>query len=489
MFNLLKNLITNNEKKEIAKLIKTDPATLKAFENAYKKNLIDNPDDNNLFGISAKQIANNHPQNNSDNQNYNALVEKYIEKIVDELLVNLKVYHYSCKNHYENHYENHHEPPKKLLETPLTVEEINKLPEKLRPQLTGSLYSVDLKDEMPSKQLLVNYKKYLESPDPKTKKEFYNRFRQGLDILDLDNIIYKMLGQNPNAIGYWLPKITEAVKKGNFFKIPETTIIKVPLPLLQLTRKDYSSLTSTSLKIADRFCQKAFKLDPQKKYFIKTGTFSSKFDFRNAKIENPKEVMEIGQYLIFIQNQAVLMAGSVFMKSIPGKGPILAKAPSIYGASTTNEWCVRKYIEDKENCPTIYKGLPLHTEYRVFVDFDTKKLLAIHQYWDEEVMQKRFNQSPDSNTPDMLHDAIIFESHKEKLKENYENYKELVKEKLEDILQEIDLKGQWSIDIMQNGDEFWLIDMALAQNSAFYEYVPKELRNPSNENWIPEKIK
>ena len=203
MFNLLKNLITNKEKKEIAKLIKTNPETLEAFENAYKKNLIETPDDNNLFGISAKQIANNRPQNNSNNQNYNKLVEKYIEKIVDELLVNLKVYHYSC----ENHHENHHENPKKLLETPLTVEEINKLPEKLRPQLTGSLYSVDLKDEMPSKQLLVNYKKYLESTDPKTKKEFYNRFRQGLDILDLDNIIYQMLEQNPNAIGYWLREL------------------------------------------------------------------------------------------------------------------------------------------------------------------------------------------------------------------------------------------------------------------------------------------
>lgn len=74
----------------------------------------------------------------------------------------MKVYRYSCKTHYE--------PPKKLLGTPLTVEEINKLPEQLRPQLTGYLYSVDLKDEMPSKQLLVNYKKYLESTNEKTKK-------------------------------------------------------------------------------------------------------------------------------------------------------------------------------------------------------------------------------------------------------------------------------------------------------------------------------
>ena len=48
------------------------------------------------------------------------------------------------------------------------------------------------------------------------------------------------------------------------------------------------------------------------------------------------------------------------------------------------------------------------------------------------------------------------------------------------------LSGQWSIDVMQNCEDFWLIDMALAENSAYYiETVPKELRNPSEENWIP----
>lgn len=39
---------------------------------------------------------------------------------------------------------------------------------------------------------------------------------------------------------------------------------------------------------------------------------------------------------------------------------------------------------------------------------------------------------------------------------------------------------------MQSGDTLWLIDMALAENSAFYdETVPRELRAPSEENWLP----
>ena len=36
------------------------------------------------------------------------------------------------------------------------------------------------------------------------------------------------------------------------------------------------------------------------------------------------------------------------------------------------------------------------------------------------------------------------------------------------------MKGQWSIDIMQNGSDYWLIDMARASESALSECVPKE---------------
>ena len=57
-------------------------------------------------------------------------------------------------------------------------------------------------------------------------------------------------------------------------------------------------LTKTSLEIADRFCEKAFSLDRQKEYFIKTGVFSSKFDFRNAQIQGAEEVRTIGEILI-----------------------------------------------------------------------------------------------------------------------------------------------------------------------------------------------
>lgn len=40
---------------------------------------------------------------------------------------------------------------------------------------------------------------------------------------------------------------------------------------------------------------------------------------------------------------------------------------------------------------------------------------------------------------------------------------------------------------MRDGDDYWLIDMAPAERSTFYEQaVPKGKRRPMMENWIPE---
>lgn len=39
---------------------------------------------------------------------------------------------------------------------------------------------------------------------------------------------------------------------------------------------------------------------------------------------------------------------------------------------------------------------------------------------------------------------------------------------------------------MQNGDDFWLIDMATADCSALNDCIPKEKLNKVPENWIPD---
>ena len=56
----------------------------------------------------------------------------------------------------------------------------------------------------------------------------------------------------------------------------------------------------------------------------------------------------------------------------------------------------------------------------------------------------------------------------------YEENKDLVVSEVSNLLKDCKLKGQWSIDVMQNGSDFWLIDMARASESALSECVPKE---------------
>lgn len=450
---------------EAAQILKTDPELLRKFDEKYQECILSETDSDNLFTINAKQVAEEKEGIEARNCSQNI-----IDKIVEELISQTSVWKYDGRS-VSGSLDTTLLPETK---PEVTKTEVMSIPEKIRPQFTGFLMQRDIKESSYKTLLFMfeHYEKAKVSGNINQMRESYGMFRQGLDILDVDNVMYDMIGRNRNSMGYWLPKIIGPVTEQGFFKIPATTIIKVPLTMLQLTRQDYMSFNRTTLDIVDQYCQKVFGLNEDKEYFIKTGTYSSKFDFRNAHVHGAKEVRELGEYLLFIHWQALQMAS-----------PLTQPHP-IYGVSTTNEWVVRDFIQDKENNPTIYKGMPLHTEYRVFVDFDTKQILGIHTYWDSVVMKKRFAE--DHSLHDR-HDYIIYSMHEQELYRRYEINKQTVLDNISPWLSEMELTGQWSIDIMQNGEDFWLIDMAVASESAFYkETVAPELWKRTEENWLPE---
>ena len=458
------------DKDKIASLLKVDKEALAAFDEAYKKRCLMDRKSDNLFDISAKEMA-------GMRERPDGLNEGIIGRVVGELLSQTERWVYDGKTAI---LENCKCLPSD--QPPVSKEDIQKLPVPSRPQLTGELMMTDLGGIPSYVELLDLYQKYLTNPNSNAGQHAYHMFRQGLDLLDLDPVTYQIIGTNPNSIGYWLPKVVVPVDAEGFFKIPKTTIIKVPLPLLQLTRIDFDRLTPATIAIVDQFCHKAFQLDDNKDYFVKTGTYSSKFDFRNAHVVGEKEVRELGEYLLYIHFQALSMSHY----DLSGRNQ-----PIIYGVSTTNEWCVREFIKDTENRPTIYNGLPLRTEYRAFVDFDTKQVIGIHPYWDAKVMKNRFDNGPDAGTPKMLHDAVTYRACQDLLETQYAENKDRVVEHLQNVLQdsEIPLGGQWSVDVMQNGDDFWIIDMAQADRSAYYkEAVPEELRKRSQESWLPQDV-
>lgn len=447
-----------------AAMLRTTPGLLREFERSYHANVLDRKNaPTGALGPDARSVI----ASRSGHELSDAALS-LDARIVRELLADTSVIRYDGER--VTTIPSLAPVPEKYV----TEADVNALQPGERPQLAGELIHRQIDT--------VNYPLLLDmwrrATDPKRsarqRHEAYGMFRTGLDLLDLDPVMYRMLDLNPASMSHWLPALAETNEGKGFFRIPKTTIAKASLTLLQLSRVDYESLTAATLDVVDRWAQAAFGLNPDGEYFIKTGTFSNKYDYRNTHVTGPHEVAQIGEYLLYIQSQAVEMAGPL-------------NQPSTYGVSTTNEMVVREYIPDTHDLPTIYMGLPLRCEYRCFIDCDTDELLGIHPYWDPKVMNHRFRDWPDSDNPHMRHDAVTYKLREPSLMREYEATKDLVAAHIGELLPGLELVGQWSLDVMRDGDDYWLIDMAPAERSAYYgQAVPKGKRRPMMENWIPE---
>lgn len=367
------------------------------------------------------------------------------------------------------------EDPGKLVD----FSELEALSERSRPNLTGWASLRDV--HAPSWPHLFSIAKSCrETGDQEERQRGMHLFLQGLDILDLDPVLYAMLGMNPDAMSHWLPALAIACAKKGFLKVPKTRICLVPVDILQMARVEYEELTPETFAIIDEWAMRAFDLDISGDYFVRTGTESWKFDFRNARVRTEKEIRELGEYLLYLQYQSALAAGGFSGGHMTGV--------SIYGKSTTNEWVVREFIHDAENNPTIYHGLPLHTEYRFFVDFDADDILGVVPYWEPSVMKERFGNQDDAAHPDMIHDFVTYSMHEPKLMERFRKNVGALSAHVRAVLPYMDLIGQWSLDIMQNGEDFWAIDMALARDSALLEFIPQDrlkLVPETCDDWLP----
>lgn len=466
MFEQISAILTDKKDKlfsyeELAAMLKTDPDALKTFDEVYKTQVLESGElhENMLQWDTAtvKAILDKKvyfpPELNS-----------LIDRIVTELVLETRLYIYNAERggYYVTYSAN------RDFMTEVTNEELKRYPEELRPQLTGKLMKIDI-SEPSYKELLQNYAGYKNAKNDSTKMFYYNMFRQGLDILDLDDFTYQMLEMNPNSMGFWFPPLVEGLYGSAFFKVPDTKILRVPITMLQLTRLGFETLNPVTKEIVNRYCQKVFHLDGYEDYFIKTGTYSSKYEFRNAHIHNPKEINEMGEYFLFLNHLTCSMASPLNNRCF-------------YGANTTNEWVVREYIKDKENNPTIYNGLPLHTEYRVFVDFDTKEILGASPYWRSDVMKNEFKKV---SSPQERHDYVVYKMHEDILNQRYHESVQTVLAELKKVIPRIELTGQWSVDVMRNGNDYYIIDMALAENSALNDCVPSNSLRAYPQQWLP----
>lgn len=265
-------------------------------------------------------------------------------------------------------------------------------------------------------------------------------------VSDLSPQLYDEFLDNPNSIGNWFGEIAQANKRSNNpFKLPETLIWRLPIEVAQFIRIEYTETTQKSKDLFNDMIFKVFNLSDDKEYFIKTGTVSSKFEFRNAHIIKG-EAKEMGEYFQVINNFGMTL-----------------------GAGHSVELCVREYIEDIEGNPTIYSGMPLRTEFRAFVDFDCDEIIGIVPYWNPLVMKKVLGSEFAPGT--IKKDYNVYCKHEDKLMRDFNNYLPIVKRKLNSLIPFVDLKGKYSVDIMKNGEDLYLIDMATMESSALTELL------------------
>lgn len=242
---------------------------------------------------------------------------------------------------------------------------------------------------------------------------------------------YERANQNPENMSYWLPNIeSSTTKQESSLRIPATKIISLPLERFDWLQSE--KYTPETIKEFNDFLKDGLgDFLKEQTLFMKSGIFSNKFEFSTAVVTDRET---IGKQFLDLYYTSMLV-----------------------GAGNTNEVVFREFIADKENRLTIYDGMPLHTEYRVFYDFDNQEVVGVSNYWHPHVMRGNIKEE----------DEMTYNKEKDNILSDYENYKTFVIEEVQKWMKGVmNLKGKWSIDVMKNDDAFYLIDMARMERSA-----------------------
>lgn len=282
--------------------------------------------------------------------------------------------------------------------------------------------------------------------DPKT----YHLLSRLLSVSDLTKKVYARFADNPNSLYNWFTPVVDAVAKSKSgLKIPATQTLRLPIELAQFIRLEYQDTSAEDKELFNQFIFDQFNLEDGKTYFIKTGTFSSKFQFANAKCFEPREM---GEYFQVVNNFAMTV-----------------------GAGQSIDLVVREYIEDVEDNPTIYNGMPLRTEFRAFVDCDSDELIGVVPYWHPIVMKRALEAAARDIIPGLGQtiqtDYQTYLAHEDKLTRDYNEQLARVKREITNLLPSLNLTGKYSVDVMKNGDDLYVIDLALMSESALADLL------------------
>lgn len=165
--------------------------------------------------------------------------------------------------------------------------------------------------------------------------------------------------QDKNMFEYWYPRIRDLAVTPLSFYTPISLDLLTALYLLLDNRSDYN------LSLVNEYIlgQLEGVIDINAKavdLVLKLGNFSNKFDFKYSHITSLGD-LGVGFYNIFYSSLAM---------SVPPASSLV----------------IRGYISPVVDVPTVYEGLPLREEVRVFLDFDSRRVLGVSDYWHPKYM-------------------------------------------------------------------------------------------------------
>lgn len=275
-----------------------------------------------------------------------------------------------------------------------------------------------------------------------------------------------------NNFSHWFPKIENCgmlVPKSQIFDVPEQ-MLKNGVFYLEHGEKDMEAIRTYVKRDVLPNLQLTGPL------FIKNGTFSCKFNADKGCMAMP---FDLPDHIAQVMYDAICADAG-------GEGEIVIR---------------ERIRHDPREIPCIYHGLPFRPEFRVFYDFDTREVIFVANYWDYEYVYPHLYERTDK---------IVFLAMREEQDNAFNSYKDKVAMMVAKAMKNVKgLSGPWSIDVMmdkypvdedapvqipafleptyelvehikeERKPKFYLIDMATAERSAYWEKRPGV--NPENE--------
>lgn len=247
-----------------------------------------------------------------------------------------------------------------------------------------------------------------------------------------------------NSFPFWFERIKDI--RSDVLKIPRSAYVDIPAEVQRAFYMEDPGDMGKITAFVDDAVRPAIREANLGLVFLKNGSYSHKFDARSACLPL---MSDLPHAVMTVMYEAMLRCGFQY--------------------DGTDVLVMRERIQhDPKNTPCIYNGLPFRPEYRVFYDFDSKAPIFTVDYWDRSYVYEHLYDLTDR----IVYDAW-YEGH---VRAEYEKNKDLVTKAVSDAMRGVSgLSGPWSVDVMQDErGNFWLIDMAVAEMSAYWEYRPQQ---------------